>query len=677
MRTAISVKRRLLVFLVAIELAITVLLGRIFYIQAFEAEALQLKAYEQQTRDRLVTPKRGSILDRNGVGLAVTETSASVSVIRAQVREPERVARELSQILDLDYGETLKKVTRRVALERVQTKVDLETARKIRGLNLAGVIVDDDVSRTYPFDSLAAQVIGFVGRDNQGIIGLESKYDKYLRGEEGKILTETDGAGRLLPDSYITRQNPVPGLNLVTTLDSVVQSYAEQTLKKVVEAKGAKRGLIILMNPQNGEIYALANEPTFSLNDPFTINSEELAALWGTFSDDERMDYLNQMWRNFGINDTYEPGSTFKVITGSSGLDAGVIRTTDTFACSGGTTVGGRFIKCWYSPRSHGTLNFVQGMQNSCNPVFMATAARLGAEKFYEYLNAFGFNEKTGVDLPGEAVGIFHKLENVGPVELATMGFGQSFQITPLQLLRGISACVNGGSLITPHVGARLTDENGKTIETFTYPRGRQVVSAETSAIMRGILESVVQSGTGSRTYIPGYRIGGKTATSEKLPRKQGKYIASFCALAPAEEPQVLGIVLVDEPQGAYYGGQVTGPIMKELLTYVLPYIGVTPDYSEEELLLPGVPMVTVPDLIGLTKSEAAKALRDLKLEAEFSGEEFRGSRPNSEDEFRLDPRNYVVINQFPISGELVNQGSKVSVVLGAKNPADVDVADE
>ena len=641
-KPGLSMKKKLLLFLLVAELGVGFLAGRVLYLQTAEAAFLQAKAYEQLTRDRLITPNRGAIFDRNMTGLAVTETVCAVSVIRAQIKDAEEVARVLSEKLDLDYDTVLAKCKKRVALERIQIKVDKALADEIRALALPGVIIDEDVKRLYPFGSLAAQVIGFVGRDNQGIIGLEAKYDAALKGEAGKILTETDARGIELPDSDTVRVPPVDGLSLVTSLDATVQRYAEQTIAKAVEYKQAKRGLIILMNPQNGELLGVANEPSFDLNEPFTINSDELAAMWDTFTGEEQMNYLNQMWRNFAINDTYEPGSTFKIVTAAAGLEEGAVKTTDTFSCNGSHTVGGRAIKCWRSPLSHGTLTFVEGVQNSCNPVFMMTAERLGAEMFYEYMHLFGFTQKTGVDLPGEAVGIMHKLENVGPVELATMSFGQSFQITPLQLLRAAAATVNGGYLVTPHVATGLADGDGNLVETFVYETGEQVISAETSELMKEILESVVEVGTGNRTYLPGYRIGGKTATSEKLPRRSGKYIASFLSLAPAENPQVIALVLIDEPQGAYYGGQVAGPVMKELLENVLPYLGVEPMYSEKELAMDGVAQVAVPNLIGLTVAAAQKSLKALQLTADIGG------------------TGQIVTSQLPLPGEMVNQSAKI-----------------
>lgn len=555
-KPTIRIRKKVIFCLVCVQIMFILLGVRVVYIQTVKAEEYQKMAYEQQTRDRLISPKRGEIRDRNDKIIATNESVYSISVINAQVKEPEKIASILAEKLELNYETVLKKVNKKVALERIKTKVDKQTADTIRHLNLAGVMVDEDIKRIYPNNNMASQVIGFVGKDNQGIIGLEAKYDTYLKGKQGKILTETDARGIELRNGEQDRIAPIDGYNLITSLDITLQKYAEQTLEKIVTVKGAKKGAIILMNPQNGEILAMANKPDFNLNEPFTINNESLKNIWDTLSAKERNNALNKMWRNFSINDTYEPGSTFKVMTSAMGLEENLVTPESNFNCSGGKEVGGRYIKCWRSPRSHGSETFVQGVQNSCNPVFMEIGERLGSKKFYEYMKIFGFNEKTGVDLPGEAVGIMHKEEKVGPVELATMSFGQSFQITPLQLLRAISSVINGGELITPHFGLEIIDKDGNIIEDFKYENGRRTVSKETSEQMKWILESVVSEGTGNKTYIPGFRIGGKTATSEKLPRRSGKYIASFCAFAPAENPQVIGLVLVDEPQGVYYGGQ-------------------------------------------------------------------------------------------------------------------------
>ena len=567
-------KKRLFITLTAFILSLAALSVRVGYIMLTKDEEYQSQAYEQQTRDRLITPKRGSILDRNGVGMAVTESVSSVSVINAQIEDKEATATALSEILELDYNDVLEDIEERVALKRIKTKVDNETAAQIRALELPGVLIDEDVERTYPYCTLAANVIGFVGKDNQGIIGLESKYEEYLKGQAGKILTQTDSKGLRVSDAE-ERVEPISGDNLVTSIDVVIQQYAEQEIEAAVEAKGAKSGLIIVMNPQNGEIYAMANYPTFDLNDPFTINDEELAAMWDTFTAEEQNNYLNQMWRNKAINDTYEPGSTFKIVTASAGLEEGVITPDSQFTCTGSLTVGGRQIKCWRYPRTHGTQTFAQGVRNSCNPVFMQVAERIGADKFHEYMIKFGFDEKTGIDLNGEAVGILHKKEDIGPVELATMSFGQTFQITPIQLLRAAAAVVNGGRLITPHFAIKTVDDNGFTQKTFEWPEGETAISEETSAKMREILESVVAEGTGNKAQVEGYRIGGKTATSQKLPRGSGKYIASFMSFAPADNPTVMALVLIDEPQGVYYGGTVAGPVMKDLLSNILPYLNI------------------------------------------------------------------------------------------------------
>ncbi|MCL2565360.1 MAG: penicillin-binding transpeptidase domain-containing protein [Defluviitaleaceae bacterium] len=640
----IIIKKKLIVILFAIMIALAGLCIRIFYIQYFQAEFLQSLAFEQQTRDRLIKPNRGAIFDRNMVGMALTETVASVSVINSQIREPERVARILSEMLELDYDYVLEKVQRRLALERIQTRVDRDIANQIAALNLAGVVIDEDIRRIYPYSTLASQVIGFVGRDNQGIIGLEAKFEGFLRGESGRILTETDVIGREVAGGQRERVAPIDGYSIVTTIDVVVQLYAEQILEKAVEFKSAQRGTIIIMNPQNGEIYAMANKPDFNLNDPFSINDEELRGSWATFTAEEQNRLLNQMWRNFSINDTYEPGSTFKIITSAAGFEEGIITPETMFVCTGAHMVGDRLIRCWRYPRSHGALNFAEAVQNSCNPVFMMVAEKLGTEMFFNYLDRFGIDDRTGIDLPGEAVAIMHSLDNVGPVELATMSFGQSFQITPLQLMRSVSAVVNGGYMITPHFVKKAIDSDGNIVERFENPRGEQIISAETSRIMAEILEDVVYVGTGHRTYIPGYRIGGKTATSEKLPRRSGKYISSFLTFAPAENPTVMALMLVDEPQGVYYGGAVVGPFMRELLMNILPYLGVEPMYNDEELELPWVRDAVIPDVLGVTVNEANRLVREAGLVPQVFG----------------DGEN--VREQFPRPGEAVNSGSRVKI---------------
>ncbi len=644
-RPTIGAKKKLLVFLFCAVFGYLLLFGRILFIEFFRAEEWQELAYEQQTRDRLITPKRGSILDRNGEGIALTETVCAVSVIPVQVKEKEKTAAFLAEMLELEQTEVLEKISQNVALVRIKTKVDTETAAKVRKAELPGVEVDEDVRRVYPYSEMAAQVVGFVGKDNQGIIGLEAKYDELLEGKQGKILTLTDSRGNEV-ESKQDRIPPEDGKNLVTTLDVVLQQYAEQTIAKAVESKGAKRGVIIMLNPQNGEIYAMANYPFFDLNDPFTMQDPELAAQWDSFSQEEKNDLLNQMWRNTAINDTYEPGSTFKIITSSAGLEEKVVTPESSFYCRGFHVAGGRQIKCWRYPRTHGAETFVQGVQNSCNPVFMEIGERLGAETFLEYMQKFGFAQKTGVDLALEAVGIIHKLENIGPVELATMSFGQSFQITPLQLLRAASAIVNGGRLITPHFALGIADEEGNLVESFVYDEGEQIISVETSETMKKILESVVAEGTGSKAYLPGYRIGGKTATSEKLPRRSGKYIASFMSFAPAENPQVMALVLIDEPQGVYYGGTVAGPVMQELLKNALPYLGIEPVYNEKEAEEAAEAQTEVPDVTGMAPAQAKNMLYQAGLSSEYRGE------------------GETVSRQLPPAGETVNRGTKAVLYL-------------
>ncbi len=642
-KPSIFMKKKLLFILFCIEAFILVLIARIAYIQIAKADEYQEMAYEQQTRDRLITPQRGTIFDRNGVGIAVTENVNAVSVIPAQIKDKEETASYLSQMLELEYDDVFEKINQKVALVRIKTKVDSETALEIRKKDISGIVVDEDIKRVYPYNNIAAQVIGFVGKDNQGIIGLEAKYDEYLQGKEGKILTLTDSKG-LEVDSTQERIPPTDGYNLVTSIDIIIQQYAEQTIKKAVEAKSAKKGVIIVLNPQNGEIYAMANYPNFDLNNPFEINDESLKAVWDTLSAEEQNEELNKMWRNTAINDTYEPGSTFKTVTASASLEEGLVTPESTFFCNGYHMVGDRMIKCWRYPRNHGAQTFVQGVQNSCNPVFMILGEKLGAEKFYEYLDKFGFNEKTGIDLSGEAVGIMHKIENVGPVELATMSFGQSFQITPLQLLRAVSSMVNGGYLITPHIGCEIVDNEGNTIKEFEYNENEKILSDKTSEQMKEILESVVSEGSGNKAYIAGYRIGGKTATSEKLPRGSGKYIASFLSFSPAENPQVMSIVIIDEPQGTYYGGTVAGPVMKELLMNILPYMGIEPIYNEEEMKLDETAKNVVPDIVGLSVTDAKNTLNELGVKFDIQGE------------------GEVVTKQFPPAQENINTNSTVII---------------
>ena len=639
---SLALKRRMLIIMLCFTLGLLGMGVRLAYVQVIEGKRLQELADEQQTRNRAITPTRGNIYDRNLNVLAKSASVATIGVVHAQITEPERVAKVLSEHLNMDNDEVYKKVTKRVAFMRIATKVEKSLADEIRGLNLSGVKVDEDSKRYYPYHTLASQTLGFVGKDNQGIIGLEVKYDSYLKGIPGKILMETNGKGERREEEVEVRVNPENGNHLVTTLDLTLQEYAEQAIEKAVEMKGAKRGAIIMMNPQNGEIYALATKPDFDLNSPFTINNEALASSWDLYSSKEKQELLNQMWRNFTINDTYEPGSTFKIFTSAMGLEENVVSENSQFNCSGSKVVAGRTIKCWRSPRSHGAENFVQGVQNSCNPVFMEVAERVGASKFYDYMIKFGFKSKTNIDLPGEAVGILHNKSNIGPVELATMSFGQSFQITPMQLLSAGAAAVNGGYKVIPHFGKEIINDVGEVLTTFEYAKGEQIISSETSERLKKILESVVSEGGGKKAYIPGYRIGGKTATSQKLPRGSGKYTASFLAFAPAENPVVMTLVIIDEPQGTYYGGTIAGPVMKEVLSNALPYLGVEPTYSETEQKLEEVQKVAVPSFVGIKVTEAKSLAEKQGVEVRIEGE---GSQ---------------IVNQFPLQGEVINKTTKI-----------------
>lgn len=639
---SLRLKRRIFLLLIGFIVGVVLMGIRLGYVQLVEGQKLQELAKEQQTRNRTIAPTRGNIYDRNLNVLAQSASVATIGVVHAQVQDPERVAKVLSEHLDMDYDEVYKKVTKVVAFVRIATKVDKEIADEIRALDLPGVKVDEDSKRYYPFNTLASQTLGFVGKDNQGIVGLEVKYDSYLKGTAGKILMETNGKGQRREEEVEVRVDPVNGNHLVTTLDLTLQEYAEQAIEKAVEMKDAKRGAVIMLNPQNGEIYALATKPDFNLNEPFTINDEALANSWDLYSDKEKQNYLNQMWRNFTINDTYEPGSTFKVFTSAMGLEEGIVSENSQFNCSGSRTVAGRTIKCWRSPRSHGAETFVQGVQNSCNPVFMEVAERLGASKFYDYMVQFGFKSKTNIDLPGEAVGILHNKNNIGPVELATMSFGQSFQITPMQLLSAAAAAVNGGYKVTPHFGKEIIDESGDVLTTFEYEKGEQIISTETSERLKKILESVVSEGGGKKAYIPGYHIGGKTATSQKLPRGSGKYTASFLSFAPADNPVLMTLVIIDEPQGTYYGGTIAGPVMKEILENALPYLGVEPDYSEEELGKEEVQKIEVPNFKGVTLSEAKKRAQEVGVVIDIQGE---GEN---------------ITSQFPLAGEQINKTTKI-----------------
>ncbi len=545
-----------------------VLIGRLVYLMVFRSEYYVEQAKDLHERERDIKAARGQILDRNGVVLAANRTVCTISVIHSQVTDPETVIRVLTKELGMDEETVRKRVEKVSSIERVRTNVDKSVGDAIRAYGLAGVKVDEDYKRYYPYDTLASKVLGFTGGDNQGIIGLEVKYDDYLQGTNGKILTLTDARGVEIENAGESRLDPVDGNNLVISIDYNIQMYAEQVAAKVMEQKQADHVSILIMNPQNGEIYAMANVPEFNLNEPFVLNYDA-----GTDMDAaKKQELLNQMWRNPCINDTYEPGSTFKIITASAALEQGVVTLNDNFFCPGYKIVEDRRIRC-HKAGGHGAENFEQGLMNSCNPVFMELGLRLGADNFYHYFRQFGLLSKTNIDLPGEAATIMHSLDNIGQVELATMSFGQSFQITPVELATTVSSIINGGRRVTPHFGVKVQTPDGEDIEILQYDQVDGIVSEETSKTMRMLLEKVVSEGSGKNAKIEGYAIGGKTATSQTLPRSAHKYISSFLGFAPAEEPTVLCLVIINDPQGVYYGGTIAAPVCKEVFENILPYL--------------------------------------------------------------------------------------------------------
>lgn len=561
-------KKKILVVFTCAFLILTGLIGRLVYLMVFDAEYYQKRAEDLHKRERKIKAARGEIVDRNGVVLATNKTVCTISVIHSQIKEPERVTEILAKELEMNQAEVRKRVEKVSSMEKVKTNVEKEVGDKIREYNLDGVKVDEDYKRYYPYDSLASKVLGFTGGDNQGIIGLEVKYEETLKGSNGTILTTTDARGIELDAVAEGRIEPVAGKTLEISMDYNIQKYCEQAAEKVMREKQADGVSILLMNPQNGEILSMVNVPEFNLNDPFELNTgEELEG-------EKLQDALNAMWRNRCINDTYEPGSTFKIITSAACLEEGVVTPEDTFSCPGYRMVEDRRIRC-HKVGGHGSETFVQGIQNSCNPVFIDIGLRLGAERFYDYFQQFGLLDLTGIDLPGEAGTIMHQVENIGLVELATISFGQSFQVTPVQMAVTVSSIINGGRRVTPHFGKAVLDREGNVLETLSYEERSGVVSEKTSKTMQTLLEGVVANGSGKNAYIEGYSIGGKTATSQTLPRSANKYISSFIGFAPAEDPQVLGMVVIHNPQGIYYGGTIAAPVLRSIFDNVLPYLGI------------------------------------------------------------------------------------------------------
>ena len=546
-----------------------VLIGRLVYLMVFQSEYYMEKAKELHERERSIKAARGRIIDANGEILADNRTVCTISVIHNQIEDAEQVIAVLSKELGLSEDYVRKRVEKYSAIEKIKSNVDKSVGDTIRSYELAGVKVDEDYKRYYPYDSLASKVLGFTGGDNQGIIGLEVSYEEYLQGEAGMILTVTDAKGVEVPEAGEERIEPVNGKDLYISLDMNIQSYATQLAMQTMETKQAESVSIIVMNPQNGEIKAMVNVPEFDLNNPYTLPEDLEEA---DLDAEKKQELLNAMWRNGCINDTYEPGSTFKTVTAAAALEEGVVTVDDTFSCPGYVMVEDRKIRC-HKVAGHGAENFVQATMNSCNPVFVTVGLRLGVDNYYKYFKQFGLLDKTGIDLPGEAGTIMHKKENIGLVELATSSFGQSFQITPIQLAVTVSSFVNGGRRVTPHFGVRVADTDGSNSQSFAYQVRENVVSAETSETMKYLLEQVVESGGGQKAYIEGYRIGGKTATSQTLPRGSGKYIASFIGFAPADNPEILALCIINHPQGVYYGGQIAAPVVKQLFENILPYL--------------------------------------------------------------------------------------------------------
>lgn len=559
-------RKKLLTIIISLIIIMSLLTVRIGCIMTVEAGYYSRKATELHERERAIKAMRGRILDANGTVLADNRTVCTVSVIHNQIKEPQKVIEMLCSELSEEEEMITKKVNKISSIEIIRTNVDKETGDRIREYDYAGVKVDEDYKRYYPYDTLASKVIGFTGRDNQGIVGLEAKYDACLSGDGGKILTLTDAWGSELEGKKEGRLEPKAGCDLYTSIDINIQMYAQQLAEKTLVKKGAKRVSIIVMNPRNGELYAMVNAPEYNLNDPYTLNYDD------EDTTGNKMDKLNNMWRNFCINDTYEPGSVFKMVTATAALELGVVSLSDMYTCGGSTTVADRRIRC-HKTTGHGTQTFTQTVMNSCNPAFIEWGRRVGVDNFYTYIDKLGLTSKTGIDIAGEAGTIIHKKENVGEVELATMSFGQSFQITPMQMLRAAAAIVNGGNLVTPHFAIKTCAADKTTYSEFSYSTTQEAVSKETSDTMKDILRQVVEEGGGKNAYIEGFSIGGKTATSQKLPRGSGKYIASFIGFSDVTDPSVIAMCLIDEPQGIYYGGTIAAPVIRELYDNILPYM--------------------------------------------------------------------------------------------------------
>lgn len=651
----IMVKKRLLFVLLVFSLILGALIFRVGWLQIVNGKELSKKAHENQTRGNVINPQRGTIYDRNGKELGVSASVETVTVNPNEVKNAKNVKSEdmaqlLASILSMDSKEVLAKITKNSYYEVVKRKIDKPIADQIRAAQaekkLPGIALVDDKKRFYPNSNFAAQVIGFTGDDNQGLAGIELKYDKYLRGSSGRLISATDANGREIAFSDEQYISPVNGNDVYLTIDEVIQHFTEKALDNAVVTNKVKKGTAIVVDVKTGEILALASKPDFNLNTPFEPIDVEMKAKWDTLSKQDKNIELQKLWRNPAISDTYEPGSVFKMVTSAAALEENVVKNTDMFNCVGYTMVGGFRIKCWRFDRPHGLETFVQGVQNSCNPVFMEIAQRMGVHKFYNYIKGFGFMEKTGIDLPGETADtIFHKESDMGPVELATYSFGQGFQITPMQMMDAVCAVANDGKLIKPHTVKQIKDKEGNIVKSIEPEAVRQVISKETSAQLRSILESVVSEGTGKNAYIPGYKIAGKTGTSEKLPRGSGKYIASFGAFAPADDPRIAVLVILDEPTaGVIYGGQIAAPVVQQIFDDTFRYLDIEPKYSAEEQAK--IKQVVVPDVKNMTVNDAVKILQNAGVSYKVEGQ---GDR---------------VVEQMPVCGVTINQNTSVFLFL-------------
>lgn len=649
----ISKKRLVLVLM----LACILFLGLTFrtgYLQLVKGEWLSTKAIEQQTREIPIEPKRGTIYDRNMKELAVSVTKYTVWCKPVEVKDKKSAATQVAEILDKEYEDVYKQVNKKnMALVKIERWIDDEKATKIREAKIPGIWVAEDNQRYYPYGNFASYVLGHTSSDSQGIAGIEMQYDKYLKGQAGKLIVSTDASGREIPRGMEQYYEPVQGKGLVLTIDEVIQHYTEKAVQKAYEINNAKRVTVVAMDPKTGDILSLASKPDYDPNDPRTpiypYYQEEL----DKYSEKDKIQGYYKMWRNPAISDTYEPGSTFKLITSSSGLEENVIKENDKFTCTGGVTIKGQRIKCWRHYRPHGEQSFKEGVQNSCNPVFIEVGNRLGVSKLYDYIEGFGFMDKTNIDLPGEAKGILYNEKNVGPVELATISFGQSISVTPIQLITAISSIANDGNRMEPRFVKAYTDNQGNVIEEIKPMKVKQVISEETSKKMMDIVESVVSQGSGKAAYIPGYRIGGKTGTAQKVidgRYAQGKYICSFIGIAPTDDPQIVVLAIVDEPTGvSAFGSTTAGPIVKEIMNDALPYLGVEPKYSEEEKEEFEKNKVTVPDVRDLAIEDAVKALEDVNL------------IPNLDTDIEI-PKGTKVIDMFPKPGIKVDEESSIAL---------------